>query len=334
MFDFIHKTNKYIGEYKPSTENLVRYYIYQIPALLSQALPIASLLGSVVTMVLLSRSNEITAMRAAGMGPLRVGMPVAVGGLALSLISMATGELIIPRTAERMHYVQEVLIEGESASELTEGARWVRDQNRLINFSDYDPISMTMAGIRIDAGMNFRPRETIEAKSAEYQKNEKTWQLNDIRVLYFRPNGTLAFSETRGTQLISLPIDPTKLQKDRRKPNERSVRELRELIQRGEYSGADVSSYKVELHVKFAFHFAAFVVSLIGLKFGYRSERSLETARGVLLAFAIGISYWFILNAGRALAKRGVVPPMFGAWIANVAIVSIATFEMWRTRRN
>ena len=55
LFDFIHKTTRYIPRYNPDTNLLIKYYIYFIPNLIAQALPIASLLASVVTMVLLSR---------------------------------------------------------------------------------------------------------------------------------------------------------------------------------------------------------------------------------------------------------------------------------------
>ncbi len=335
MFDFIHKTTKYFDRYQPSTKLIVQYYFYQIPNLLNQALPIASLLASVVCMVLLSRTNEITAMRAAGMGPLRVGLPVALGGLTLSLISLIVGEVVVPRTSDRMHYVKEVQIEGDVGGDSVIGSSWIRDHNRLINFREYDPISMSLNHVRIiHTGINFRAKENLEAESATYDAQTDQWQLNKVKILYFRPNGTLAHAEKREFQVQPLPIDPKKLKRDRRAANERSLRELYDLVGRGERSGADISSYKVDMHVKFAFHFAAFVVALMGLKFGYRSERSFETARSVLIALAIGISYWFILNAGIALARRDVLPPIIGAWMANVAIFSIASFEIWRTRYN
>ena len=47
LFDFIHKTTRYIPRYNPATADLVEFYFYQIPSLVNQALPIASLLASV-----------------------------------------------------------------------------------------------------------------------------------------------------------------------------------------------------------------------------------------------------------------------------------------------
>ena len=335
MFDFIHKTTKYLPKYNPETKHLILFYLYQVPNLFVQALPIASLLSSVICMVLLSRTNEITAMRAAGMGPLRIGAPIAVGGFCLSLVSIGVGEFILPNTAQKMHYIQQVVIEKMSETQIFEGARWIRDGRVLYNFKDYDPISKTMFGLRvIETGNSFRPMRTMEAETAKYNAKSKDWKLERVKILYFWPNGTLSYTEERKSFPLQIPAEPRKLKKERRLPNELSLMELHEQIDRGTASGIDVLSYKVDMHVKLAFHFASFVVSLIGLKFGYRSERSMETARGILLAIAIGVSYWFILNSGRALAKRGTLPPVVGAWSADFIILMISCISILRTRKS
>ena len=139
FFDFIHKTTRYIPRYNPETKHLIQYYIFMIPNLIQQALPIASLLSGVICMVLLSRSNEITAMRAAGMGPLRIGAPIAFGGLLLSLGSFIVGEFVLPITAKKVHYIKEVIIEKGSETQLAEGARWIRRDQNLFSFQRLRP---------------------------------------------------------------------------------------------------------------------------------------------------------------------------------------------------
>ncbi|MCX6129059.1 MAG: LptF/LptG family permease [Proteobacteria bacterium] len=334
LFDFIHKTTRYIPRYNPETILLVRYYIYSLPNLVVQALPIASLLASVITMVLLSRTNEITAMRAAGMGPLRTAMPIVVGGLSLCLVSILLGEWLLPRTAQKMHFIQEVLIERGSETQIAEGARWVKDLNLLYNFRDYDPITNVMTGVRvIETGDNFRPKRSLEARLATYRPDIGDWLLEDVKVLYFWPKGTLSYTERKDVMPVRIPVEPMKLKKERRQPNELSSMELSDIISKGAVSGGDVLSYRVELHTKLAFHLAPFVVCLIGLRFGYRSERTMETARGVLLAVGVGMSYWFFLNAARALAKRGVLHPIPASWSADLILMAYSLLNLWRLRQ-
>jgi lipopolysaccharide export system permease protein len=164
LFDFIHKSTKYFSEYQPDTEYIIQFYLLQMPSQIVQALPIASLLASVVAMILLSRTNEITAMRAAGMGAIRLGAPLAAGGLFLSIGALLLGEFVVPKFSQKMHYVQDVLIEGDSDTEILEGARWMRSGESLINFGDYDPLAQIMSRVKfLDVRENFRPKRLLQA---------------------------------------------------------------------------------------------------------------------------------------------------------------------------
>ena len=334
LFDFIHRTTKYFADYNPSTELIVRFYLYQIPEQIVQALPIAGLLASVICMILLSRTNEITAMRAAGMGPIRIGLPLASGGLMLSLLSFATGEFLVPRFSQTVHYIQQVQIEKEKDDQVSSGAKWFRAASKLVNFQEYDPIGQTLTKVRvIDVFGNFRPSSSVEADLAVYAAEAKTWTLKNTRTLHFKRNGTLDFIDATGDQTLSFPIEPKKLVKDRRKPNELGMRDLSDAVARGEQSGADVLPYRVDYYAKFAYPFAAFIVSLIGLKFGYKSERATETAKGILFAFVIGFGYWFVLSSARALGLRGDLHPLIAAWTANVVTLAAVVILLWRGRR-
>jgi lipopolysaccharide export system permease protein len=340
LFDFIHKSTSYLAKYNPDSKHLVLLYLYRIPDLLIQGMPIASLLASVICMVLLSRTNEVTAMRAAGMSPLRIALPITVGGLILSGISFFIGEFVLPETAKKLHYVAEVLIEKETdyESEWADGIRWIKDGNNLYMFRDYDPVNKVMKEfvgyLELDKYKTFRPSQSIFAKEVFYRKETDDWLLKDIRVISHWPNGTISGSETRAESVYKMPVEPEKLQKDRRYPNEKSLFELQSAIEQGRKSGEDVVKLEVDMQVKFALHFASFIVSFIGLKFGYRSERSTETARSVLMAIAVGVSYWFILNAGRALALNGSIPPIIGAWSSNFILLGLVWLLVWQTKKS
>jgi lipopolysaccharide export system permease protein len=333
LFDFIHRTTKYFAQYNPSTQLIVKFYLLQIPGQIQQALPIAALLGSVICMVLLSRTNEVTAMRAAGMGPAAIGFPLAFGGLMLSMLSLFIGEELVPQLAQKLHYVEQVQIEKEKDDQVASGAKWLRRGSTIVNFGDYDPIAQTLSRVRlIDILPNFRAAKAVEADAAVFKPETKLWTLMKTTTLTFKRNGTLDTVRPTGDMTIDLPVEPKKLKKDRRKPNELSFRELRDIVSRGEQSGIDILPYKIDYHAKFAYPFAALVVSLIGLKFGYRSERAPETVMGILFAFGIGFGYYFVLSAARSLGLRGDIHPFIAAWMANVVTLGAIGILTWRSR--
>lgn len=334
LFDFIHRTTQYFPKYQPSAELVVKMYLFQLPVFGVQALPIAGLLASVITMVMLSRTNEISAMRAAGMGPVRIALPLAVGGLLLSISSVLVGELVLPKAAELLHHLQEVQIEGSSEQDLAAATKWQRKDQSIIHFKEFDHVNQTLHRLEVtDLTAGFRAARLIQAESAKFSNESKVWDAENILITYFNPNGTIEYTERRRSLTLELTVDPKRLKKDRRRSDELSIRELRDLIKKSERSGTDTLSYRVDMHVKFAYPLAAFVVSLIGLNFAFKSERTTETARSVLIAFGMGISYWFILNSVKELGKRGDVPPFFAGWFANFFIMALVMIQAWRGRR-
>lgn len=334
LFDFIHKTTKYFAEYNPKSEYIFRFYLAQVPGQIVQALPIASLLASVVSMILLSRTNEVTAMRAAGMSAFQIGTPLAIGGLILSLGSLGVSEYVLPSMAQRVRFIQDVLIEGHREDEAGQSSKWLRDGARLLNFREYDAVNQRIWGISIvEIRANFRPDRVTEAEAGMFLNDGSRWRLEGVKTYLFHRNGSVDSVVSQSYVDLDLPIEPKKLKRDDRKPAELSFHELREAIGRGDRSGIDTLPLKVEVQGKLAYPFSTFVVSLIGLKFGYRSERATETAKGVLIAFFVGISYWFVLSAGRALGLRGDLDPTVAAWLPNLVVLGFVLLDASLSRR-
>lgn len=330
LFDFIHKTTKYFAEYNPSYNDIILYYVFQIPNQLVQALPIGSLLGGVISMILLNRTNEITAMRAIGLGPLQLAKPLLAGGAIVSFCSIILNESFVPRYAKKVNYIQNVKIEKKNENLSIGTGKWVRDENKFIHWKEYDFVNQELLKVQVIVmDRAFTPSLVYESEKARFELSSKEWVMSEVRVDYIKSVKTLEKSEVLGSFSIRLPFEPTKIASDARKPSELSIVELDEVIKRGEKSGANVIPYKMDYQGKMAYPFAALVVSLIGLKFAYKSERSADTAKGVLLAFFVGISYWVVLSAGRALGLRGDISPFWAAWLPNIVILALIGFDGW-----
>ncbi|NDE14077.1 YjgP/YjgQ family permease [bacterium] len=333
LFDFIHKTTRYFPRYKPSAGLVFKMYLYQLPGHILQAMPIAALLASVTCMVLLGRTNELTAMRSAGMGPFRIGAPLFAGGVILALTSWVLSEYVIPVSSGRMHYVEEVQIEGTPSFEIAQGVSWLRLGDMIYNFGTYDLELQAFQDLRISRiAHDFTPVQSVEAKSAKSLSKDSGWALAGVSVMDFDEQGNVTRITRKDEMVIKMPVDVHKLQRERRLPSEMSRRELFVRIKGEENSGRDILPLEVDYHLKLAFPFAAIVVSLLGLKFMYSSERSAETARSILLALGVGMSFWFLQNSFLALGRRGNLSPALSAWAANIILLAIVMWDVWRAR--
>ncbi len=325
LFDFIHKTTRYFPTYNPTTTQIFKLYYYMLPSQFIQALPIASLLAAVASMAMLARGNELTAMRAIGMGPTMVALPLLVGGLSISIIGMALSETVMPPFSAKMRYLKEVVIEGEQANAPGETTGWIKTADYLINFQDFDPLNARLRNLKLmSLNEMFTPDSIILAEFADYDNETKAWKLSGTRSVTFNKKLDVTKNVVGIDHNIMIPIDPSRFKKERRRPNELSLNELNDSVLKRRDAGFSTLEYAVEYHFKIAYIFAALVVVMAGLKFLYLSERTGDTVKGVLWAFASGGAYWVMIVITRTFASRGSLDPLLAAWTPNFGVLLIS----------
>lgn len=328
LFDFIQKAAGYLSRYNPSTGLLIEYYLMQTPFELNQMLPIAALIASVVVYMLLARTGEVTAMRSAGMSPFQISKPIVLGGIFLTLLSFLLGEFIIPYSSKRSHYIKQILIERGQAG-FNEGAYWVRSPELILNFKSYDALKQSLKKVKVLylSEKNFAPEKIIEAESTLYSPTQASWILQNVDIFKFNAEHELADSSHIPFLLMKLPLDPEKLEFERRIPFEMSLFELYSVLKSGTQVQGDILSYRIAWYMKLAFPFAALLMSLLGVRFAYQIERTSEKIRSLFITLALGISYWLILSASKALCSAGSLHPFFAGWLANFWLMGILTLQ-------
>lgn len=328
FFDFSHRAATIFMKIDPDMNDIVRLYCYQLPVFIVQALPIAALLASVITMSILGHGNEITAMRAAGASQYFLAAPLLVGGFCLSLTGFIIGNHIVPVSAGKAYNLLGDMT-GKSVSSKKHG--WLKSANLIFYFQNYDPQQKTLTGVeQIRMNADFRVEEIITAARAVFQP-PTSWLLEEAHIQLYDRDGLLKTTQRKKTVILSLPLDPASLRKESRKPLEMNIKELLALIKHRERIGEDTLSPKIDLHLKVAYPAAAFFGVLIGLRFGFLYRRSL--IRGVLITFAAGLGYWLILGTSRALGRAGDVDPLIAVWLANAVFFVYSCWELLTVQR-
>ena len=62
-----------------------------------------------------------------------------------------------------------------------------------------------------------------------------------------------------------------------------------------------MTQYVVDLHGKIAFPLVSIILTVIGISFSLRSERSGGIAQGIGIGLFIGLSYWLVFAFGMSL---------------------------------
>ena len=89
---------------------VIQYYVYRLPWIGFQVMPVAVLLASLLSLGNLARNNELLAMKMARLSSLRIVAPLLILSVLVSLVTLTIGESVVPRMNERALNVYRVKV--------------------------------------------------------------------------------------------------------------------------------------------------------------------------------------------------------------------------------
>jgi LPS export ABC transporter permease LptF/LPS export ABC transporter permease LptG len=297
------------------------YYAFHGPAILYLVAPFAVLLATLTTFGILSRRNEITAMKAGGVSLYRATLPVVVLGLVVSLGLFVAGEFLLPQTNLVADQDFNVIKGRPPKSSSYLGRRWMLGSDRRLYNYEYAlpgprPESLTLFGLSV-YDIDTRRWDLLDrlfAARAEWRQDQGTYDLQRgwRRTFGDHPRFS-AFTEARNRWLEP----PSYFRQEERGPDTFGFGELRDHIAKLEALGLDVIRLRVQLHKKPAFPLVGLVMTLIGVPFAFTMGRR-GALYGIGVSVVIGIVYWACLGIFEALGNNALLPPLLAAWAPNL----------------
>jgi lipopolysaccharide export system permease protein len=272
VVDLFEKFSRFLEARVPPVL-ILRYYLFSLPNIFTQVLPVAVLLASLLSLGGMARHNEVLAMKMGQVSTLRIALPCIGVGLAASLAAWFATEYVAPRTNERALNIWSTEVRHLPAHRIMQDSDiWYRAQgNRFVHISLIETQSGLIRGMSIfDLSPNFDLLRRVDASEATWSAGE--WTLRDgyRQELDQQPLQTEQFREMR----IALSEGPAEFARVARSPEEMSYTQLRDYIQRLVSSGANATRYRVDLYAKVATALVSLVMALIGVSFGLRTGRA------------------------------------------------------------
>ncbi len=171
--------------------DMLLFFVCKLPEMVGQTVSFSILMATLLTLGLFSRNSEIIAMRSCGVSLLRIALPMLVLGLLVSLLQLANAELLIPKSYERMEYIERVQIRKQGINAVFKRNNiWFRSDAMIVQARLFEPQEKSLKGVTIwnvDGGMN--PLGRIDAEAAEYRDGR--WRLINASVKEFGAGGGL-----------------------------------------------------------------------------------------------------------------------------------------------
>lgn len=321
VVDFLEKIDDFLEAGLPFSKALV-FLLYKVPFIVSQITPVGILLAVLIVFGLMSRNNEILALKSSGVSLYQLLKPVLLIGLVLSGLVFLLAEMIVPVTMAKANNIWLREVRHERAMASREKNIWIKGNHLITHIRDYDPRTQTIFGVTLNYfDDEFRVSRRIDARKGMFTAGR--WVLEDTIVQRLRPeDGSYAIT-FYDKQIERLDFVPDDLERVAKKAEEMGFFELKDLIAKTEAEGYDASRYRVDLHAKIAFPVVCILMCMVGTGIAIREKN--KEGLPVSIAYGIGIAflYWIVYSFCLSLGKSGMLPPIVAAWATNLIFMSL-----------
>ena len=302
------------------------YFLNKLPEIISQVIPFGVLLATILTLGILARNNELTAMRSSGISLHFISRPLLAAALLLSVLTFVSNELILPITVQNIRNIEESRLKrNEYGAVFRQQNIWFRDGSLVMRAQMFDPGTQTLKGVTLWEKNGDLPQKRVEAEEGILAQG--VWQFKRASVWDFH-DGAQADVSPKPSLVIPLRLTLEDLKKVADYTSNMGYFELRRYARKLKKAGYDVTRYLADMHARAALPFSACVMVLLGMPFAVRSGRSVSAALGIGQSLAIGFAY-FVMNALLiSLGHNGILPPLVAAWAANVIFAMIGLWLM------
>jgi len=304
----------------------IRYFLYKLPLLVSRVFGFAVLFSALFSVGMLSRTHELTAMRASGLSVHRISLPLFVASVLIGALNFFWNETVVPVFTREAQYIYKTEVKkkrGPAKSLLRTRDIWFRSEEAFISVDRVDPRRNVLEGLSIFLlNRDFTLRGLIEVPSAHW--NGTRWEAKRPMEWQFLPNGQMVPRE--GDIALPLSETPEDLNLLARDPEEFSFFDLKKQIADLKGKGIDVKEQEVDMQVKLAVPFVSPLMVLLAIPFAVRQGRSGGLALSFGLTMLIGFGYWFMLSFCISLGHSGALPGWMAAWLPNLTMTMVGLF--------
>jgi len=323
-----------IFDFGVGTGDFLRLCAYMLPKLMMFSIPMASMTAVIVALTRMVNDNEIMALKATGIGLIRLLPPVIMIALSTSLLTYFSAVTLIPQGTLAMktlflQMAKEKIDKGIQSGQFSEGL-----SNVVLYIDAVDPHSKQWRGVYVSDMRHGDTPLTVIAKTGSLAA-----QPENMLITLTLADGTLHRANENITQTIrfdryqiNLPIKtPTEIGGTSITEIGKNGLSQKQLLEQAATHGPKSPtglSMLIEYHSRMALPVGGFILTLLGLPLAMLARPG-RRPLGVPLGLLLFVIYYVLFTAGRANAESGHLPVALGIWLADI-LIAIFTFMLTR----
>ncbi len=307
-----------VGEY---LLNVTPYFLYNIAQY-------GVLLAVLITLGLMQRSNEVTALKATGISIYRVMVPVLLAGALVAAGLFLSDQFYLPHANKRQDALLNKIKGKPPQTYLNPSRKWIFGQNSTIYYYqlfDSDKNQFGDLSVFQFNPATFQLVNRIYSDRAHWEDRLNRWvctqgwerSFHGAAIQNYRPFDVSTFNA------VSEP--PTYFKKEVRQSLEMNYEQLSRYIHDLQQSGFEVVRLRVQLQKKIAFPVITFVMGVLAIPFALSAGKR-GTVAGVATAIGIAVVYSVVSGLFEAMGNISQLPPVLAAWSPDVIFALVGGY--------
>ncbi len=313
---------------------ILRFLWFSSPQFLYYLIPLAVLMGALVTIGALTKNTELVVMKACGISLYRAASPLLVLAIIGSALLIGLEEGILAYSNRRADAINNA-IRGRLPTTQSLDRRWVAANNGSIyQYLYFEAPRNRLTGLSI---YEFGKEPSTLARRTYFDaaqfagdrevKGQVQWQGTTGWQRDFEP-------KPRFTKFTNQPVvmeGPGYFASDTPDAEHMSYRQLSDHVASLHAGGFNVVPYVVALHRKLAFPFVTLIMALIAVPFAVTTGKH-GAMYGIGAGIVLAIVYWTAISVFAAIGAGGLMAPALAAWAPNVIFGCAAMYLLLTVR--
>lgn len=317
---------------------VLEYLYNRLPYILVMTCPMSILLSALMAYGRLSGESEIVALKAGGVGFMRIFAPGLAFCFLVALAALAINQYWVPPT---MKHAYDMLLKMQAPDQIERALissprQLANGEEQMVYAHSLNVKAQTMKGVFLHYFLHNKRIREVYADEARWNAAKGVWDVKDMRVSEFDPNNGNALYEASTLQAWTAlskeesPGSPDQLARRKLRPEEMSRGELAAYLNSlppAEKTDPDAyrkrNKYAVMYYQKISLPLTCLVFGAFAIPLGIKPQRT-STSIGFGLSLLFILLYYVLMTIGTIFGESGTVSPWFAAWLPNLVFAVVA----------
>jgi len=310
---------------------IVEMVLMKLPSTVERIYPFAFLIGAMVTLSRLTRTNELAVVRSAGVSVWQFLLPGLALALGLGTFFVTIVNPVSAAMVSRFERIESKYISGKpSVLSISPSGLWLRQVDDMGAMFNEQPVGeyilharrMDQSELMLEDIIIFFYKQDsaflgrIDAKKGKLTKG--AWQIFDAMI-------SAPGMDTQVIPNFAMPTTLTlnQIQESFAPPETFSFWQLPQFINVLEKAGFSAIRHKLYWHTMMALPFLLAGMVMIAAVFSLRQTRRGKTGILIVMGVVTGFVFYFSANLVYALGASGALPLVMAAWAPSLVVLML-----------